>query len=71
MEYVSNHVPVDKKQGTIHVCTDFRVLSKACPKENYTKPFIGQIIDVCVGSEVFSFMDGLLGYNQIQMKPED
>ena len=34
-------------------------------------PFIDQIIDACMGSEVFSFMDGFSGYNQIQIKPED
>ena len=34
-EWVSNHIPIDKKQGTIHVCTDFRYLNKAYPKDNY------------------------------------
>ena len=34
-------------------------------------PFIDQIIDACAGSEVFSFMDGFSGYNQIQLKPKD
>jgi hypothetical protein len=70
-EWVSNPVPVDKKQGTIRVCTDFRDLNKACPKENYPTPFIDQIIDECAGCEAFSFMDGFSGYNQIQIKPED
>ena len=70
-EWVSNSVPIDKKQGTIRVCTDFRDLNKACPKENYPTPFIDQIIDACVGSEVFSFMDGFSRYNQIQIQPED
>jgi hypothetical protein len=46
-EWVSNPVPVDKKQGTIRVCTDFRDLNKACPKDNYPTPFIDQIIDEC------------------------
>ena len=66
-KWVSNAVHVDKKQGTIHVCTDFHDLNKACPKDNYPTPFIDQIIDACVGSEVFSFIDGLFGYNQIQI----
>ena len=43
-ELVSNPVPIDKKQGTIRVCTDFRDLNKACPKDNYPTPFIDQII---------------------------
>jgi hypothetical protein len=70
-QWVSNPVPVDKKQGTIRVCTDFRDLNKACPKDNYPTPFIDQIIDECTGCEAFSFMDGFSSYNQIQIKPED
>ena len=70
-EWVSNPVPIDKNKGTIRICTDFRDLNKACPKDNYPTPFIDQIIDACAGSEVFSFMDGFSGYNQIQIKPED
>jgi hypothetical protein len=58
IEWVSNLVPVDKKQGTILVCMNFRDLNKAFPKDNFTTPFIDHILDKCVGSEVFSFMDG-------------
>jgi hypothetical protein len=70
-EWVSNPIPVDKKKGTIHVCMDFRDLNKAYPKDNFPTPFIDHILDECVGSEVFSFMDGFSGYNQIQIKPKD
>ena len=70
-EWVSNPVPVDKKKGTIRICTDFRDLNKAYPKDNYPTPFIDQIIDACAGSEVFSFMEGFSGYNQMQIKLED
>ena len=68
MEWVSNLVPINEKKGMIHVCTNFHDLNKSCPKDNYPTPFIDQIIDACVGSEVFSCMDGFSGYNQIQMK---
>jgi hypothetical protein len=70
-QWVSNLVPVNKKQGTIRVCTDFHDLNKACPKDNFPTPFIDQIVDGCAGCKVFSFMDGFSGYNQIQIKPED
>ena len=70
-EWVSNSFPIDKKQRTICVCTEFRDLNKSYPKDNYPTPFIDQIIDACAGSEVFSFMDGFSGYNQIQIKLED
>ena len=71
MEWVSNPIPVDKKQGAIYICTDFHDLNRACPKDNFPTPFIDQILDECAGSEVFSFMDGFFGYNQIQIKPKD
>jgi hypothetical protein len=70
-EWVSNIVLVTKKQGTIRVCVDYRDLNKACPKDNYPTPFIDQIIDNCVGSVIFSFMDGFSGYNQIDILPAD
>ena len=69
--WVSNPVPVDKKQGTIRVCTDFRDLNNACPKDNFPTPFIDQIIDDCAGHEALSFMDRFSGYNQIQIHPAD
>ena len=70
-EWVLNLILVDKKQGTIRVCTDFRDLNRACPKDNFPSPFIDQILDECAGSEVFSFMDSFSRYNQIQIKPEN
>ena len=60
-----------KKQGTIHVCTDFRDLNKACPKENYPTPFIDHVIDACAGHKALSFMDGFSRYNQIQIQHTD
>ena len=38
MEWVSNIVLVDKKQGTIRVCFDYRDINQACPKHNYPLP---------------------------------
>ena len=70
-KWVSNPVPVDKKQGAIHICTDFCDLNCACPKDNFPTPFIDYILDECVGSKVFSFMDGFFGYNQIRIKLDD
>ena len=40
IEWVSNPIHVDKKQETIHVCTDFKDLNRACPKDNFPTPFI-------------------------------
>ena len=66
-EWVSNIVPITKKQGTIRVCIHFRDLNKSCPKDNFPTPHIDQIIDNCVGSVIFYFMDGFSGYNHIDI----
>jgi hypothetical protein len=70
-DWVSNLVPIDKKQGTIRVCVDYRDINKACPKDNFPTPFVDQIVDDCAGSEIFSLMDGFSGYNQINIVPKD
>jgi hypothetical protein len=39
-QWMSNPMLVNKKQGTIRVCTDFHDLNKACTKDNFPTPFI-------------------------------
>lgn len=70
-EWVANLIPIDKKHGMICVCTTFRDLNKGYPKDNFPTPFIDYINDECAGNEIFSFMDGFSGYNQIQNHPKD
>jgi hypothetical protein len=70
-DWVSSLVSVNKKQGTIRVCVDYRDIKKSCPKDNFPTPFIDQIVDDCTGSEIFSLMDGFSGYNQINILPTD
>jgi hypothetical protein len=70
-DWVYNLFSVNKKQGTIHVCVDYRDINKSCPKDNFPTPFIDQIVDNCTGSEIFSLMDGFSSYNQINILPAD
>jgi hypothetical protein len=70
-DWVSNIVLVNKKQGTVCVCVDYRDINKDCPKDNYPIPFVDQIVDDCAGSEIFSLMDDFSGYNQINILPAD
>jgi len=71
IKWVSNPTPMDKKQGTIRLCIDFRDLNKACPKGNFPTPFIDHIIDEYDRNEIYSFMDEFFGYNQITICLED
>ena len=43
--WVSNMVPVRKKNGDIRICIDFRNLNKACQKDNFPLPTMEQILD--------------------------
>jgi len=70
-EWISNVVPVYKKNGKLRVCIDFRDLNKATPMDGYPMPIVDMLIDVAAGHKVISFMDGNVGYNQIFMAEED
>ena len=69
--WLSNIVPVKKKNGQIRCCADFRNLNKVCPKDEFPLPNMDLLIDSAVGSAIFSFMDGFSGYNQIRMALKD
>ena len=49
-KWVSNMVPVRKKNGDIRICIDFRNLNKACQKDNFPLPPMEQILQVVAGS---------------------
>uniref|UniRef100_A0A2N9G772 Integrase catalytic domain-containing protein n=1 Tax=Fagus sylvatica TaxID=28930 RepID=A0A2N9G772_FAGSY len=69
--WLSNIVPMKKKNGQIRCCVDFRNLNKACPKDEFPLPNMDLLIDLAAGHAMFSFMDGFSGYNQIFMSPRD
>jgi hypothetical protein len=70
-EWISNVVPVQKKDGRWRVCVDFRDLNRATPKDEYLMPVAETLINAAAGHKMLSFMDGNAGYNQIFMAPED
>ena len=61
--WISNIVPISKKNGSIHICNIFQDLNKACPKDDFPLPNINTIVDVTIGHFIFSLMDGFLRYN--------
>ena len=69
--WLSNIVPVKKKNGQIRCYVDFRNLNKTCPKDEFPLPNMDLLIDSVAGSAMFSFMDGFSGYNQIKIAPKD
>ena len=70
-EWISNVVPVYKKNGKLRVCIDFRDLNKATPMDGYPMPIADMLVDAVARHKVISFMDGNAGYNQNFMAEED
>ncbi|KAL0410817.1 UNVERIFIED_CONTAM: Pro-Pol polyprotein [Sesamum latifolium] len=70
-EWLSNAVLVPKPGGKWRMCIDFRDPNKVCPKDFYSLPRIGQLVDSTSGCELLSMMDASKGYHQIMLAPED
>lgn len=69
--WLSNMVPVPKKNDEIRVCIDYRDLNKASPKDDFPLPNIHILLDNTAGNEIDSFVDCFAGYHQILMAEED
>ena len=48
-QWLSNIVPVKKKNGQIRCCVDFRNLNKVCPKDEFPLPSMDVPIDSATG----------------------
>ena len=70
-EWVSNLVPVRNKSVEIRLCMDFRNLNRTSDKDNYPVPPMEQILQIVLGSELFSLLDGFSGYSQVLVAEED
>src|SRR5271156_1302278 len=69
--WVSNLVPVIKKNGDIRLCVDFRKLNIASLKDNYSLPNMEAMLHKVTGCELLSMMDGFSGYNQVLVKESE
>ena len=69
--WISNIVPISKKDGSVHIYIDFYDVKKTCPKDDFPLPRIDTIVDLTEGHSMFSLMDGFSSYNQIKIAPKD
>jgi hypothetical protein len=61
-EWVSNLVPIQKKNGQIRLCVDFSALNRANME---------MILQQVAWSQMMSLLDGFSSYNQIKVKRAD
>ena len=64
-------VLVEKKDGSIRFCIDYRKLNQVTKKDVYPLPRIDETIDTMGQMEVYSTMDLASGYWQIEIEEED
>ncbi|MCO5612978.1 hypothetical protein L7F22_067251 [Adiantum nelumboides] len=62
---------VHKKDGTYHMCVDYRALSKITIKNRFPVPRIEDLFDKLQGSTYFSRIDLKSGYHQKRIVDED
>ena len=62
---------VEKKDGTLRMCIDYRMLNKITIRDRYPLPRIDDLFDKAAGCTVFSSIDLQAGYHQIRITPED
>ena len=70
-DWVTNIVPVPKKDEKVRMCVDYRDLNQANPKDNFPLLHNDTLIDNTTTNMFFSFMDGFSSYNQIKTAEED
>lgn len=69
--YASPIVIVRKRNGSIRMCVDYRLLNSRTVPDQYTTPCIDEALDSLSGSQWFSVLDLRSGYYQIAMAEED
>ncbi|MCO5573038.1 hypothetical protein L7F22_026803 [Adiantum nelumboides] len=70
-KWLSLIVVVPKKNKKICICVDYRKLNAATIPDSFPLPFLDSILEDVAGHEMYSFLDGFSGYNQICMAQED
>jgi hypothetical protein len=62
-EWIRPMVVQYKKKGEIRICIDLRKLNDDCLHDHFPTPFTDEVLDNVGGQEVYSFIDGFLGYH--------
>ena len=70
-DWVSPMVLVNKNNGKLRVCIDYRALNKCIHKDHFPLLFINTILDKVTSHKMYTFIDGYSDYNQISIAPQN
>ena len=62
---------VQKKDGSLRLCIDYRQLNQVTIKNKYPLPRVDDLLDQLRGASVFSKIDLKSGYYQVRVREED
>ena len=62
---------VQKKDGSLRMCIDYRALNAITLRNRYPLPNISDLLDRFAGAKVFSSLDLASGYHQIKIGKDD
>jgi hypothetical protein len=62
---------VKKKDGTLRLCIDYRMLNKVTIKNKHTLPRINDLFDQVGEGKIFSKLDLRSRYHQVRIKDQD
>ncbi|KAJ9521258.1 hypothetical protein QJQ45_022966 [Haematococcus lacustris] len=62
---------VQRKDGSLRMCIDYRALNKLTVRDRYPLPRIDELFDKLAGKKVFSSLDLQASYHQIRITEED
>jgi len=60
-----------KKNGKLRICVDFKKSKKATKKNPYPLPFSIEVLNIVVGYEAYSFLNGYSEYHKIFIALKD
>ncbi len=68
IQSLSPLVIVPKKNDKLKICVNYRKLNAQTKKDSFPRPFLGSILDTITNHDMYSFIYGYSGYNQVKLR---